>query len=490
MILPRPRTVLFALSGIAVLYGIGRLLAILPDPPAFSREIGHCCWAIILGAVGCVLTMMWNSSTLTKEWLGVAELSLKAVGAILFLIFGQWFAQLQHEREVREQENARKYQAQLKSEELTRDAQARRELAATQERDRAEAARRELDTVYRLNSERADQLLKQLAENRDHAAGRKAAVAIAGGHLRDASLKSLVLAQAVHTVLLFDPDRDVQRVARDVLFPGAAESPADTDFAASVLAFLTGPNVGKAQEEPYRDYLRLIADHHTNESFRRRATDTLKESVAAQVAALAALAQTGGVTAPAPVGTAASGGGESSSLPPPEPPPSSVLLVATARDDAGLTRQAATLLANAAPERVEQTLETLPESIARKVPPRVYLHIAEEGQRPAARALQTALIEAGFVVPGIQNVAGKAYVPPQSEVRFFASGHATEELARKISAVAFDQKLVRNGLRLSPEKPSARDLKISTDVTSHFEVWFAASEGTPGLTVPRPATAP
>lgn len=471
MILPRPRTVLFALSGAAILFGIWRLLAVLPDPSAFSGEIGRCCWFIVLGAVGCVLTMMWNSSALTKEWLGVAELSLKAVGAILFLIFGQWFAQLQHEREAREQDNAKKYQAQLKSEERTRDDQARRELAATQDRDRAAAERRDLETVYRLNSERADQLLKQFAENRDYPAGRKSAVAIAGGHLRDSSLKSLVLAQAIHTALLFDPDRDVQRVAREVLFPGAAESPANTDFAASVLEFLTGPNVAKAQEEPFRDYLRLIADHHTSEAFRQRATETLKESVATQVAALVAQTSVPAAADPA------------SERPAEEP---SVLLVATAREDAGLTRKAATLLANATPERVEQTLETLPESIARKVPPRVYLHIAEESQRPTAQALQTALIEAGFVVPGIQNVAGKAYVPPQSEVRFFASGARTEEIARKITAIAFDQKLVRRGLKLSPEKPSARDLKISTDLTSHFEVWFAAVESPPPGLAPTP----
>ena len=464
MILPRPRTVLFALSGLAILYGIWRLLQVLPDPTAFSGEIGDCCWFIILGAVGCVLTMMWNSKALTREWLGVAELSLKAVGAILFLIFGQWFAQLQHEREVREQENAKKYQAQLKSEELTRDAQARRELAATQERDRFATERRDLDTVYRLNSERADQLLKQFAENREYPPGRKSAVAIAGGHLRDSSLKSLVLAQAIHTALLYDPDPEVRRVARDVLFPGAADSPVRTDFAESVLAFLTGVNVAKAQQEPYRDYLRLIADHHTNEAFRRRATDTLKESVADQVKALAAKIN----AAPAP---------DPTNETPADPP--SVLLVATAREEAGLTRKAASLLANTAPERVEQTLEALPESISKKVPPRVYLHIAEEGQRPAAQALQTALIEVGFIVPGIQNVAGKAYVPPQSEVRYFASDDRTVELARKIAAIAADQKLVRRGLKLSPEKPSARDLKISTDLASHFEVWFAAVEPPP-----------
>lgn len=460
MILPRPRTVLFALSGLTILYGIWRLLRALPDPTTFSGEIGDCCWFIILGAVGCVLTMMWNSKALTKEWLGVAELSLKAVGAILFLIFGQWFAQLQHEREVREQQGGREYQAQLKSDERTRDEQSKRELAATQDRDRNANERRDQDTVYRLNSERADQLLKQFAENRDYPAGRKAAVAIAGGHLRDSLLKSLVLAQAIHTVVLYDPDPSVQRVARDVLFPGAVDSPPKTDFADGVLTFLTGPNVAKAQEEPYRDYLRLIADHHTNEAFRKRATDTLKESVAEQVKALAIQS--------APAG--ANPGGEA----PPEPP--SILLVATAREDLGLTRRAATLLANTTPERVEQTLETLPESISRKVPPRVYLHIAEEGQRPAAQALQTALIEVGFIVPAIQNVAGKAYVPLESEVRYFASDNRTAELARKIAAVASDQKLVRRGLKLSPEKPSARDFKISTDITSHFEVWFAALE--------------
>lgn len=55
----------------------------------------------------------------------------------------------------------------------------------------------------------------------------------------------------------------------------------------------------------------------------------------------------------------------------------------------------------------------------RGVTPRVYIHIAGDGQRASMQLLQKQLIMEGFLVPGIENVKGVADIPKTSNVRFF-----------------------------------------------------------------------
>jgi hypothetical protein len=65
------------------------------------------------------------------------------------------------------------------------------------------------------------------------------------------------------------------------------------------------------------------------------------------------------------------------------------------------------------------------QDVLAQVPVYVYLHIAEEGQRDQARLIQAAIEdELGFVVPGIENIAGKAGVPSRARVRYFAESDA------------------------------------------------------------------
>jgi hypothetical protein len=105
---------------------------------------------------------------------------------------------------------------------------------------------------------------------------------------------------------------------------------------------------------------------------------------------------------------------------------------------------------------------------------RIYIHIANESQREPAGKLQDKLVENNqFVVVGIQNVGGRAYIPDTAEVRFFAF---PEPATTKQSAETIVEILRNNGVskaRPSYVIPSERDKKESSDISTHFEIWFA-----------------
>ena len=55
----------------------------------------------------------------------------------------------------------------------------------------------------------------------------------------------------------------------------------------------------------------------------------------------------------------------------------------------------------------------------KKIPAQVFVQIASEAQRAKAQDIQAILKEDGFVVPGVENIAGKAESPKTTEVRYF-----------------------------------------------------------------------
>jgi len=64
-------------------------------------------------------------------------------------------------------------------------------------------------------------------------------------------------------------------------------------------------------------------------------------------------------------------------------------------------------------------LDAAVASNAQDLPERVYIQIYKEDQRGPARQMQKLLREQNFVVPGIENVSGKADVVSSTEVRYF-----------------------------------------------------------------------
>jgi len=92
--------------------------------------------------------------------------------------------------------------------------------------------------------------------------------------------------------------------------------------------------------------------------------------------------------------------------------------------------------------------------------PRVYIHIRDESQRPAAQTIEKALESKGFTVPGIQKVNTG---PNKTEVRFFRSSE--EDLAR--SAVAA---LPISGVDANYVKGYENSQGIRP---RHYELWLA-----------------
>ncbi len=73
----------------------------------------------------------------------------------------------------------------------------------------------------------------------------------------------------------------------------------------------------------------------------------------------------------------------------------------------------------------------------------------------------------------MQNVGGRAYIPDTAEVRFFAFPNPP---ATKKAAVDIVEILKNNGVskvRPSYVIPNERDRQQSSDIDTHFEIWFA-----------------
>jgi len=104
---------------------------------------------------------------------------------------------------------------------------------------------------------------------------------------------------------------------------------------------------------------------------------------------------------------------------------------------------------------------------AGSVTPRIYIHIVEESQRQAAKAIQQKLEQAGFEVPGIERVSAG---PRRSELRYFKSDD--RDGAERIRQVVDDQ-----GTALD-----VRDLTAAYGASTrpgHYEIWFGSAFGGP-----------
>ena len=100
---------------------------------------------------------------------------------------------------------------------------------------------------------------------------------------------------------------------------------------------------------------------------------------------------------------------------------------------------------------------------AQKLPARVYVHIAEEGQRKAADAAAARMRAAGFLVPEIENVGRKA--PKPTQLRYFQRGDEQEAELDRI-----EKALREGGVKVRRQYvPPASGTRARP---RHFEVWF------------------
>ncbi len=101
-------------------------------------------------------------------------------------------------------------------------------------------------------------------------------------------------------------------------------------------------------------------------------------------------------------------------------------IIKTKRDTAG---NSVVQAAVPTPERKEAA-----DALA-SIPARIYLHIADESQRPTATTLAGALRRMGYSVPGIERVAA---VPKNTSVRYFngQDGTLAEDVSKALRANA------------------------------------------------------
>lgn len=99
--------------------------------------------------------------------------------------------------------------------------------------------------------------------------------------------------------------------------------------------------------------------------------------------------------------------------------------------------------------------------------PLLYIQIGSESQRDIAGVLQKEGRGRGFIVPGIENVANKAVIPKQTEVRYFRSidGEAAEQAVSLIRSVRPD----------TPVRMVRVDSLASKVSRNLVEIWLAAN---------------
>lgn len=127
--------------------------------------------------------------------------------------------------------------------------------------------------------------------------------------------------------------------------------------------------------------------------------------------------------------------------------------------------------------RVEQTNPVVAQSVvkaaqsndtlAEKIPPRFYIHIADESQRGQAQQLAASLKKQGYLVPGIQNVGEKGV--KHNQLRYFRDSEPGIPTPQEI--IAFLDKA--NVGKWIPNR--VHGYEQSTKVaTGQFELWFAS----------------
>jgi type II secretory pathway pseudopilin PulG len=94
---------------------------------------------------------------------------------------------------------------------------------------------------------------------------------------------------------------------------------------------------------------------------------------------------------------------------------------------------------------------------------RVYIQIGDAAQRARAQEVSRQLEARGYVVPGIENISGKAKAPPVSQLRFYGADDAARKDVDDI--VGFFQGI---GVALKTvQLPASGGVR-----PRHYEIWF------------------
>ena len=144
------------------------------------------------------------------------------------------------------------------------------------------------------------------------------------------------------------------------------------------------------------------------------------------------------------------------------------------KDNGALTTANETLnevtetLVKESPEQAEKVKQAFEISIAKttdlkRIPPRVYIQIGDEGQRKKAIQVGRYLQKKGYIIPGVENVGAK--VPEASQLRYYRSDEFGPADSKDIVNT-----LAELGIKVEPKGMSVNNRGAARP--RHYEIWF------------------
>jgi hypothetical protein len=127
------------------------------------------------------------------------------------------------------------------------------------------------------------------------------------------------------------------------------------------------------------------------------------------------------------------------------------------------------------PEQAKEVQQTVEKSVAqtaienptggeKKIAARIYVQIGDEDQRQRASEAVSLLQKKGYIVPGIENVGGKANIPSVSEIRYYQTDDVAQEdikdIVSLLGGIGVNLRVPKNSLSSSGVRPR------------HYEIWF------------------
>ena len=479
MITTRLRTVAFLIACALLGYGILILLhrmqitaaGNIEEQLTAARDImvdaGRGLLWVLAGTLCALLVVLWNSSALNKDWLDVLTFAFKGFGALVLLLLMILFL--------------RQYQVQ-KVIETIRESEAKTE---RDKREKEEAHEKAAEQARERNRERVTTLLTRLAQHSNDPTPRKITIAVAGSQLRDKEVMSLSLAEALHATALYDPDDSVRSCARDILYPIPQSVIVDWpsvlhgDFAEFVTRLLEEhPELYKTAR--YFRYAKVVQSEGNDPdlSTRLEAVESkTSKKLVADASAASSLKENPSVAATSPTPSAAFTPSSNATAPTPAPnnPDATArgIIMAAVDSNPATQKKALDLLAQASQTRVEKIISSLPPEAKSDLPPRLYVHVAEQQDlnklAGIVKKLQQALVDSKrpmiILKPiWVGEIPRLPKAPHQTEVRYYQSEQTN--MAQTIKGTLNSAGI--KDVRLYQAKPTE-----PRDLQGQLEVWFA-----------------
>jgi septal ring factor EnvC (AmiA/AmiB activator) len=95
---------------------------------------------------------------------------------------------------------------------------------------------------------------------------------------------------------------------------------------------------------------------------------------------------------------------------------------------------------------------------------RIYIQIGNEGQRKRAADVANQLQAKGYIVPGIENVQGRAGIPTVTQLRYYQTDSVAQSDVKDITTFL-------RGIGINLDLPPP--IKIGKVRPRHYELWFS-----------------